>query len=177
MGVILKRATKKPISDYASEVLWSKIGAKNDAFWVIDKPGGIEKTFCSFNSNARDFAKLGLLILNNGIVNSDTILRKNDLDFLLSSSGLIDRYKKNSLTFDKKQNYYKKSWWQAKVYDKDIIYARGFLGQYIVIIPEINVVFVRLGKFENPASALKNEHHLTENLLFFTKQIIKDYSY
>ena len=177
LGVLLKRAVKKPISEYAGKSLWSKIGAKNDALWVVDEPGGIEKTFCCFNSNARDFAKLGLLVLNKGIVGSDTVIGEKELSFLLSSSGLIDGNKKNSVTFGKKQNYYTRSWWKGKVGDIKFIYARGFLGQYIVLIPEINVVFVRLGKHENPKTALKSEYHLTDNLTFITKQIIKEYSY
>ena len=77
----------------------------------------------------------------------------------------------------KKQKHYTKSWWRGKVENKEIIYARGFMGQYIVIIPELDLVFVRLGKNEKPESAFKNEYQITENLLLFTKQIIKDFSY
>ena len=73
-------------------------------------------------------------------------------------------------------NYYSNSWWLAQVLNKEIIYARGFLGQYIVIIPDINLVFVRLGKNENPRSAFKNEYMLTDNLKFFIEQIIHDFS-
>ena len=62
LGLLLKRATKKNVSSYAGEVLWSKVGAKNNALWSLDQSGGIEKTFCCFHSNARDFAKIGLLI-------------------------------------------------------------------------------------------------------------------
>mgnify|MGYP001281542572 CR=1 FL=1 len=57
-----------------------------------------------------------------------------------------------------------------------VFYARGFLGQYIVVIPEINVVFVRLGKKENDKSTRKNEYMMSDNLKFFTEQVIKNYS-
>ena len=177
LGILLKRAVKKPISSYAGEALWSKIGAKNDALWSLDGGGGIEKTFCCFNSNARDFAKIGLLLLSDGVAGGDTVVRKKDLEFLLSLSGLVDLDKKKSQTFGEKQKHYTKSWWRGVVKKKEIIYARGFLGQYIVVIPDLDLVFVRLGKNEEPESAFKNEYQITENLLLFTEQIINDYSY
>src|SRR5690606_18030201 len=37
LGLILAKATGKTVSEYASENLWTKIGAEHTAFWHLDK--------------------------------------------------------------------------------------------------------------------------------------------
>lgn len=176
LGVLLERAVGKNISSYAGQSLWSQIGAENDAFWTLDYNGGVEKVFCCFNSNARDFAKIGLLMLNRGRVGDRSVIDEGYVDWLLSKPKLMDG-DDGAGRLGTIVDYYSNSWWVGKVLGKDVFYARGFLGQYIVVIPEISVVFVRLGKKENDKSARKNAYMMTDNLKFFTEQVIKNYSY
>ena len=169
LGLILEKATKLTVSEYASKKIWSKIGAENDAFWTLDYKGGVEKVFCCFYSNARDFSKIGKLVLNNGIINGDTVISSNYIKWLLSPVEIFDRS-------GEKVNYYRNSWWYAIVDNKEIFYARGYLGQYIVTIPELNLVFVRLGKKEKNKNTKNNNYDMSENLEFLISEIIKLYS-
>ena len=66
VGMILRKVTGKDIATLAQERIWEPIGAEYLATWSLDKKGGIEKAFCCFNAAARDYAKLGLLIKNQG---------------------------------------------------------------------------------------------------------------
>ncbi|PTB90697.1 serine hydrolase, partial [Marivirga lumbricoides] len=59
LAEVLEVATGQSVSDYASNRLWRKIEAENDALWSLDHAGGMEKAFCCFNSTARDFARIG----------------------------------------------------------------------------------------------------------------------
>jgi CubicO group peptidase (beta-lactamase class C family) len=68
IGMIIKKVTGQTVSDYFSEHVWKVVGAEHDATWNVDHVGGIEKTFCCFNAFARDYARVGQLIMNNGIV-------------------------------------------------------------------------------------------------------------
>ena len=166
LGLILEKATGKSVSEYTSDRLWTRIGAKMDAKWSLDSNQGVEKVFCCFHSNARDFAKIGLLVLNNGVLFGDTIVSPNYIKWMTSPVNL--KTKKG-----KETTHYSNSWYYAKVLNKEIIYARGFLGQYIVVIPEINVVFVRLGERENKKRV--NEG-LTSDLKFIISEVINVYS-
>jgi CubicO group peptidase (beta-lactamase class C family) len=68
IGLVIKKITGQSVSDYFSTNIWQIVGAEHDATWNVDHVGGIEKTFCCFNAFARDYARIGQLVMNNGIV-------------------------------------------------------------------------------------------------------------
>ncbi|MEM9991428.1 MAG: serine hydrolase [Bacteroidota bacterium] len=65
LGIIIERATGVPIEEYASEKIWKRIGAK-DAGWWIDRPDGMPKTFCCYFARARDWARMGKMLMDGG---------------------------------------------------------------------------------------------------------------
>ena len=141
LGFVLKAATGKSLSELAEEKLWKPLGAAHDAEWSIDKPNGIEKAYCCFFSNARDFARLGQLYLHNGVWNGDTIVPPAYVEASLTPNGL------QKASDGSKVDFYGYQWWLMPDYKgQEIFYARGILGQYIIVIPEKDIVIVRLGK-------------------------------
>ncbi len=144
LSLIVEKATGKYLADYASERIWSKIGAENDALWCLDRKDGVEKAFCCFNSNARDFARFGQLILNHGQWKGEQIISADYLkDSFIPADYLIDSES------GKPCNFYGYQWWMINFEGYNVIYARGILGQYIFAIPELNAVIVRLGHIRN----------------------------
>jgi CubicO group peptidase (beta-lactamase class C family) len=73
LGLVLRAATSKTLADYASEKIWQPMGAEADASWLIDK-GGYEAAFAFFNATLRDYARLGLLLANDGMLNGRQII-------------------------------------------------------------------------------------------------------
>ena len=175
LGILLERAVGENVSSYAERVLWSKIGATKNALWTLDSEGGMEKTFCCFNSTARDFAKIGMVMLGRGGINDSVIVSRDYVDWLLNIPTLKmgDR---GALGFGETINHYSNSWYLAEVLDRRVFYAKGFLGQYIVVVPDLNLVFVRLGRGEGPDDSYNNEYLLTNNLEFFIEQVIVGFS-
>jgi CubicO group peptidase (beta-lactamase class C family) len=155
LGFVLLEATGKTLSVYAQEKLWQPLGAEKKAEWSIDKPNGIEKAYCCFFSNAHDFARLGSLYMNNGIWKGDTIIHPDFVKASLTPHNLP--------TADKAElsDFYGYQWWLLPKYKgQDVFYARGILGQYIIVIPEKEIVIVRLGKKRGPRTG----HHPSEVL-------------
>jgi CubicO group peptidase (beta-lactamase class C family) len=140
LSFVLEAATGKSLSDYASERLWKRVGAEQDAEWSIDREDGVEKAYCCVFSNARDFARLGQLYLNQGVWKGDTILSAAYVKQATTPHGLPDVEGKPS-------NWYGLQWWilPAETGVKGY-YARGILGQYVIVVPEKKLVMVRLGK-------------------------------
>lgn len=140
LSLIVEKASGKTLSDYASEKIWSKIGAEHDALWCLDRENGVEKAFCCFNSNARDFARLGQLILNGGTWNGSRIIPQEYLDESTTAADYL-----TDTETGKPCNFYGYQWWIINYEGHKIVYARGLLGQYIFAIPHLNAVIVRLG--------------------------------
>jgi CubicO group peptidase (beta-lactamase class C family) len=65
LGVVLRYATGKSLSDYLQEKVWGLIGTEDDAKWLIDAEG-YELAHFGFNAVLRDYARLGRLLAHDG---------------------------------------------------------------------------------------------------------------
>ncbi len=140
LAMIVEKATGETVSDYVSRKLWTPMQAEEDALWSLDHTGGTEKAYCCFNSNARDFARFGQLLLNKGEWKGKQLI----------STGYLEKATQADTTLTNKQHkdinrQYGYQFWSLKYKELDIQYMRGILGQYVLVIPEKNAVIVRLG--------------------------------
>ena len=140
LSFVLEAATGETISKYAEKKLWRPMMAGQDAFWLLDKKDGDEKSFCCFHTTARDAARFGRLMLNMGNWNGRQLVsRKYMEEALAPASYLKDQWGKDLLT------YYGYQTWIMNYNGERCPYFRGMLGQYIIAIPSKNAVVVRLG--------------------------------
>ncbi len=146
LGLLLEKATGSSLSDYAAQKLWQPIGAQHPALWSTDHANGNEKAYCCFNSNTRDFARLGKLMLDSGRWNGIPIIDSSYYKQSITPCGIPDKDGAPC-------NYYGYQWWIDPEH-QDIFYARGILGQYIIVIPSKKMIIVRLGK----KTAIKRVH-------------------
>lgn len=65
LGLVLARATGRPVAEYLEQKIWQPMGAEADATWLIDNSGQ-ETTFGGLNAVLRDYARLGLLLAHDG---------------------------------------------------------------------------------------------------------------
>ena len=152
LAFVLKKATGKDIADYASEKIWTPIQAEEDALWSLDHEGGMEKAYCCFNSNARDFARLGQLVLQHGYWYPQgghvtaTRVRVVDSAYIAEATTPAT-YLKARLEDGREVpcTMYGYQFWMLDYKGLDVTYFRGILGQYIFVIPALDAVVVRLG--------------------------------
>lgn len=156
LAFIVEKATGESISSYVSRKFWTPMNAEEDALWSLDKKDGIEKAYCCFNSNARDFARFGQLILNKGDWNGRQ---------LISSSYLKEATTPDTSLLFKEYNEtnhcYGFQFWHLTYNGMEIPYMRGILGQYIFIIPDLNAVVVRLG---HKRSETRSDQHYPDDI-------------
>lgn len=157
LSMVVNKATGKSLSAYASEVLWKPLGARFDARWHLDSKDGTELAYCCFNSNARDFARFGKMLLHYGKWNNTTIL---DSAFVYHAS------KASS------SEYYGWSFWVLDDLHTPVYYMRGILGQYVIVMPEKGLVVCRLGK-----SRLPTEKNHPGDLRIIAGEVLKYYAY
>lgn len=154
LGLCLMRATGKTEAEYASEKLWKPLGAQHSAEWHLDSKDGKELSFCCFNSNARDFARFGQMMLQKGNFNGTQIL----------DTAFVD-----TATVPFAVPYYGHSFWICDDYGTHVYYQRGILGQYIIVIPEYEMVIVRLGHMR-----LGSDMHHSTDFRVILEEVLKE---
>ncbi|MBS1533492.1 MAG: serine hydrolase [Bacteroidetes bacterium] len=132
LGMCIEKATGMSLADYVAQNFWNPMGAENPALWQTDHPDGIVKAYCCFASNARDFARFGKLYKQSGKWNGATLL----------DSTFIARSTKPRFVDSPEYGY---GWWLCTYHDKKVFYMRGHLGQYVIVIPQDDLIIVRLG--------------------------------
>jgi len=154
LGLILVNATGKTLTKFLQEKLWEPLGMEYDASWNLDKVGGVERAYSCINTNARDFAKLGLLYLHKGKWNGKQLVPESWI--------------KESIKADINQggsSLYKYQWWLfgGLLGDSHNDYAAiGILGQFIYVNPEKNIVIV---KFSNKKTDYKMDYELFRSIV------------
>ena len=133
LAMCIEKATGTYLSNYVSEHFWKPMGAENDALWQLDAADfGIEKAYCCIASNARDFARFGKLYKQNGVWNGKQILERSFVE-----KSLQPRFSDSP--------EYGYGWWLHQIKGKKVFYMWGHLGQFVIVIPEEELIIVRLG--------------------------------
>jgi CubicO group peptidase (beta-lactamase class C family) len=131
LAIALMRATDIPLADYVSSRLWQPLGAEEAALWQLDHEGGMEIAYCCMNTNARDFARFGLLANHQGNWRGQQIIDSSFYE--MATKGY-------------RADYYGHSYWiDRNGHGTKVFYMRGRQGQYVISIPEKEIVIVRLG--------------------------------
>lgn len=134
LSILIERATNTDFKDYFENELWHKIYPDYDGYWQIDsKKSGNIKSFCCFHSNARDFSRFGKLVLNNGSWDGEQIISPSFIELSL------EPYLEN---FDA----YGIGMWLSNYKGFDFSLMSGHQGQYVIIIPDKDLIITRLGK-------------------------------
>jgi CubicO group peptidase (beta-lactamase class C family) len=143
LGMILREATGKTLSEYAEEKLWKPLGMESDAYWLIDG-SGMEGAFGFLNVTLRDYARFGRLYLKKGNWNGKQIVP--------------EAWVKASVTPDaphlmpgKRPNAswvlgYGYQWWIPENQDGDYL-AIGIYGQAIYVYPRYNIVIAKTSAY------------------------------
>ena len=133
LGMVIEKATNTNLSDYLKNNFTIPMGFENEALWQLDsEESGIEKAYCCFASNAKDFARFGKLYKNNGKWNNEILL-----DSTFINKAINPVYEDSP--------YYGYGWWLYTFEDKKVFTMNGHRGQFVIVFPEEDIIIVRLG--------------------------------
>ena len=127
VGVLLTKATGKPLATYLSEKIWIPAGMQQPATWIVSKTGQ-EISGCCVQAAPRDFARFGLFILDGA--------RSANGPSILPDGWLQEATRKQADTGIPGRGY-GWFWW---TYDDGSFAARGIFGQGIFIDPKRKLV-------------------------------------
>ena len=140
LGVALSRAlqAKDPnltLATYLSQRLWQPLGMSGAASWSLDRPraqGGMEMSYCCVHANARDMARIGQLLLQKGQWQGKPLLPAEFVSHITAPGPKV--------------RYYGHGLWMDPDHKPAFYFLQGHLGQYVIVVPERELVIVRLGQ-------------------------------
>ena len=130
---ILEVATGISLDKYAEKYLFEPIGIEN--YYWKKTPTGLTDAEGGLYLSTKDFAKIGLLYLNNGVSNGRQILTSEWVKLTMSPSIAIDES-------DRKYGF---QWWfvpYGSDEEKWIFSGSGYGGQYLMVVPEYKLIMV-----------------------------------
>lgn len=142
LGLIVEKVFGKNISELVSERFMIPMGAESDALWLLDGGKNHEKAFCCFNGVARDYARFGQLVLNNGKWGDKQIISEKYLAEATTPASYLKDPTENNNPVD----YYGYQYWILNHRGMKIASQNGLFGQYVYILKDKNAVVVRLGE-------------------------------
>ena len=139
LGFLLQEVTNKSISQYLFDKIWNPLGMEDSAYFILDDVKD-EFALGGLNATLRDYAKFGLLYLQNGRWNDNQIISKQWIEDSHSTDGihLVPGERETSSN----PWGYGYQWWVPGFPDTDYT-ASGVYNQYIYIDPLSEIVIAK----------------------------------
>jgi CubicO group peptidase (beta-lactamase class C family) len=141
LGWIINRVSGKPVTELASERLWRRMGAEQDAYQTVDGKG-VPFAGGGLSAGLRDLGRIGLLMLNEGVINGERLFPAQVVRNIRAGGdparfGGFPTMPGGSYT---------SQWWNF--HNKHQAFAaRGVHGQTIYVDPTAEMVLVRFASF------------------------------
>jgi CubicO group peptidase (beta-lactamase class C family) len=118
-AAVLQAATGLTLSEYLSEKIWQPFGMQADAHWITIGTSGLERAGCCLSATLRDYGRLGLVALNDGVA--------PDGRRVLPAGWMAESTRPSAAS--KAYGYF---WWLRR---NEGLFASGSFGQHIEIAP------------------------------------------
>lgn len=148
LGWVLERATGQGLADLLSQEIWQALGCEFDASIAIDRAGACQADG-GLNASLRDYARLGLLYLQEGSWAGRQILPPGWVAACRTGDreAFVPFYGERFAAFP--DSAYSRQWW---IFDRKrgCHAASGIFGQMILIDPSRELVAVKLSSWPVP---------------------------
>ena len=151
IAMVIERATNKRVQDLLEKHLWQKLKTEQDAVIVVDKTG-LPFVGAGMNACTRALARVGQMILNDGLYEEEQIVPKQWIDSTrIGDDGYRERFAKSDHGEMLPGGHYKNKMWVA---NSDEMMCIGIFGQTIHINRNTGTVIVKFSSFPEPADEL-----------------------
>ena len=141
-GAVLRAAIGNNLATYLTHKIWQPFGMEADASWLTDQPGGAEYGGCCINATLRDYARIGLFALKDGVTPlGERVLPEGWMRESIAPSPAYAGY-----------GYY---WW---LFGNGRYGGLGIFGQEIWIDPARNIVIAQHAAWPNAGDELLDAH-------------------
>lgn len=161
LGWVLEAATGRSLAAYASETLWTRIGAERDAYYGLTRSHPRTAIGAgAFNATARDLARVGLLMANDGVVAGSQVV---PADWVRRSRGAgLAHLAVGALGPSGYDHYgYANQWWTLGEGCFHAFTGLGVHGQYLFVDPVADVVIVKCSAWPTEDDEARDRETIT----------------
>ena len=129
LAILLCKLTSLGVHEFAKQYLFTPLGISKNA-WATDNQGYSCGGF-GLDLTPNDITQFGLLYLNKGVTDKKRLLSENyvaEATKIQSSGGLPEK------------DAYGLHWWVGQYQGLGYFYAAGFGGQYVFIVPDLELI-------------------------------------
>ncbi|MDT3495884.1 beta-lactamase family protein [Bacillus toyonensis] len=143
---VIRTITGKSLAENVSERIWSQIGMEENAYYVTDETK-VEQASAGLNATARDMARFGQLLLNNGEYNGKQIIPS-------SITESVENVQEGELAIGNGASIsYHNQWWIPHN-EQGAFEVLGSYGQTLYIDPKANMVIVHFSSNATPSNEI-----------------------
>lgn len=145
---LVEKLTKKPLYNYIREDVFPELELSKEAF-ILPDPFGLSMGGSGLCCTSLDLMKIGHFLLHDGVINGRQVISKK---YLALATGNLNPTIVKSPALSENQGYGFQIWRHAR----GGYAAYGMGGQFIIVVPEKNLIFVSTA--DNQGYAGGNAH-------------------
>lgn len=146
LSVILTQATEKSALEFAQTYLFEPMGITSSDWDVLPYGGLYNNGGAGLNISARSMFALGNLVLNQGLMDQNQIVPADWISKCVANQNPTD----GSNPYGTDYGYL---WWLGEAHNRNHYYAMGWGGQFIVCVPELDLVVVTTCEWRGVSSS------------------------
>lgn len=156
-SVILTQASGQPTAQFAQQHLFTLLGIAQPT-WATDKRG-IANGGAGLKLTPYDMLAFGKLYLAKGRYNGVQVVS----EAWISKATTAKISTNNAQPFGPSYGYY---WWIGEVNGHSYFFANGYGGQFIVVVPDLQLIVIATNNWENvPSATLSKQWYSTISLI------------
>ncbi len=156
LSVILTEATGMSTLDFAKQYLFTPLGIESVAWGRFEQ--GYYNGGADLQLRPQDMIKLGRLYLEQGIYNSSQIIPSE----WIANTTQVQISTNNAVPFGPNYGYL---WWMGRENNHDLYFANGYGGQFIVNVPDLNLVVVATSEWRSLGGRAGEQWYNVLNLI------------
>lgn len=139
LGIVVERATGRPLAHYLSDTIWKPYGMEADAWWIRDECDGSNTGGSGLSATLADYARLGQFMLEGGRIDGEPVIAREWMEGAVQGQDATNAPERG----------YGYQWWT----DTGGSYsAVGIFGQMVHVDPARELVIVQLAAWPHATS-------------------------
>jgi len=158
LGLVLRGATGRTICDYVGEKIWKPVGAEAQATWLLNPVDKVELAQGGFNATLRDYARLGMMMANDGQVQGATVVSRDHLLAMTDAAKQPEAFRPGQMKYHGSTyfGYGLQTWILPGSHRRFMLL--GVYGQAILVDPQLRLVVVHTAVGKDASGDASGNH-------------------